>query len=133
MINDIQEAFESTRVAGVIAAGALDEVAKIIKPGISTNQIDKITLTQPISLQKTRIEIGPITGSATYTLKVNGVNLTVASVTNTTDLINGITQLFDANQILKNNLTLTSTPTTSSSESSTMEFLSKLYIQNKFL
>ena len=27
------EAFEKTRVAGSIAAGALDEVAKIVKPG----------------------------------------------------------------------------------------------------
>ena len=36
------EAFEKTRAAGSIAAGALDEVNKIIKPGISTNQIDKL-------------------------------------------------------------------------------------------
>ena len=42
MSNDIQEAFEGTRAAGIIAAGALDEVAKIIKPGITTNQIDAL-------------------------------------------------------------------------------------------
>ena len=42
MSKDIQEAFEGTRVAGKIAAGALDEVAKIIKPGITTNQIDNL-------------------------------------------------------------------------------------------
>ena len=42
MIKDFQEAFEKTRLAGLIAAGALDEVDKIIKPGISTNEIDKI-------------------------------------------------------------------------------------------
>ena len=42
MTYDIQESFEKSRIAGSIAAGALDEVAKIVKPGISTNEIDKI-------------------------------------------------------------------------------------------
>ena len=42
MINDYKEAFEKTKVAGLIAAGALDEVLKIIKPGIKTNQIDEL-------------------------------------------------------------------------------------------
>ena len=42
MSKDIQEAFSRTRVAGEIAAGALDEVAKTIKPGITTNQIDDL-------------------------------------------------------------------------------------------
>ncbi len=36
------EAFDGTRKAGVIASGALDEVAKIIRPGIKTNEIDKL-------------------------------------------------------------------------------------------
>jgi len=40
MTENIQESFSGTRIAGTIAAGALDEVAKIIKPGITTNQID---------------------------------------------------------------------------------------------
>jgi len=39
---DIKESFEKTRIAGSIAAGALDEVAKIIKPGIATDKIDNI-------------------------------------------------------------------------------------------
>jgi len=39
---DYKEAFEKTKVAGSIAAGALDEVNKIIKPGIATEQIDKL-------------------------------------------------------------------------------------------
>ena len=39
---DYKEAFEKTKIAGSIAAGALDEVNKIIKPGISTEQIDKL-------------------------------------------------------------------------------------------
>ena len=39
---DYKEAFEKTKVAGSIAAGALDEVNKIIKPGIPTKQIDKL-------------------------------------------------------------------------------------------
>ena len=42
MSEDFKEAFEKTKVAGSIAAGALDEVDKIIKPGISTDQIDSI-------------------------------------------------------------------------------------------
>ncbi len=42
MIENFKEAFEKTRVAGSVAAGALNEVSKIIKPGISTNEIDKI-------------------------------------------------------------------------------------------
>ena len=42
MSEDYKEAFEKTKVAGSIAAGALDEVNKIIKPGISTEWIDKL-------------------------------------------------------------------------------------------
>ena len=42
MTYDIQESFEKSRIAGSIAAGALDEVSKIIKPGISTDEIDKV-------------------------------------------------------------------------------------------
>ena len=37
---DYKEAFEKSRSAGKIAAGALDEVAKIAKPGTRTDQID---------------------------------------------------------------------------------------------
>ena len=42
MTNNIKESFEKSRIAGSIAAEALDEVAKIVKPGISTNDIDKL-------------------------------------------------------------------------------------------
>ena len=42
MNENLNEAFEKTRIAGSIAAGALDEVTKIIKPGISTEEIDKV-------------------------------------------------------------------------------------------
>ena len=42
MIYDIEETFKKSRIAGSIAAGALDEVAKIVKPGISTDEIDKV-------------------------------------------------------------------------------------------
>ena len=41
MNKNFKEAFEKTRIAGSIAAGALDEVSKIVRPGISTNEIDK--------------------------------------------------------------------------------------------
>ncbi len=39
---NIKESFEKTRIAGSIAAGALDEVSKIIKPGLSTKEIDDL-------------------------------------------------------------------------------------------
>ena len=39
---DIKESFEKTRIAGSIAASALDEVAKIIKPGIATDEINNL-------------------------------------------------------------------------------------------
>jgi methionyl aminopeptidase len=42
MNKDIKESFEKTRIAGSIAAGALDEVAKIIKPGVKTQEIDNL-------------------------------------------------------------------------------------------
>ena len=42
MSEDYKEAFEKTRVAGRIAAGALDEVAKIAKPGVRTEEIDNL-------------------------------------------------------------------------------------------
>ena len=37
MSSKIKESFEKTRIAGSIAAGALDEVNKIIKPGVTTS------------------------------------------------------------------------------------------------
>ena len=42
MNSSFKEAFEKTKIAGEIAAGALDQIDKIIKPGISTNELDKI-------------------------------------------------------------------------------------------
>ena len=36
------ESFEKTMIAGSIASGALDEVNNIIKPGLSTLEIDKL-------------------------------------------------------------------------------------------
>jgi methionyl aminopeptidase len=42
MTIDIKESFEKSRIAGSIAAGALDEVTKIVKPGISTDKIDQV-------------------------------------------------------------------------------------------
>ena len=41
MNKEFKEAFEMTRAAGSVAAGALDEVEKIIRPGITTDLIDK--------------------------------------------------------------------------------------------
>ena len=42
MTEEIQESFEKTREAGSIASGALDEVSKMLEPGVSTDQIDKL-------------------------------------------------------------------------------------------
>tara|TARA_Y100000591_G_scaffold268122_1_gene242296 strand:- start:685 stop:1434 length:750 start_codon:yes stop_codon:yes gene_type:complete len=42
MIEEFRESFEKTRIAGTIAAGALDEVSKIVKPGTQTSEIDKL-------------------------------------------------------------------------------------------
>jgi len=42
MSENFKEAFEKTKIAGAIASSALDEVSKILRPGISTDQIDKI-------------------------------------------------------------------------------------------
>ncbi len=45
MTDKILEAFAGTRKAGSIASAALDEVAKIVKPGVTTEQIDKLCYT----------------------------------------------------------------------------------------
>ena len=42
MSKNYKEAFEKTRLAGIVAARALDEVAKIAVPGIQTSKIDKL-------------------------------------------------------------------------------------------
>ena len=42
MDENILESFDKTRTAGSIAAAALDEVSKVIKPGISTEDIDAL-------------------------------------------------------------------------------------------
>ena len=42
MTDKMLEAFAGTRKAGAIASGALDEVANIVKPGITTEEIDKL-------------------------------------------------------------------------------------------
>ncbi len=42
MKENYKEAFEKTRSAGLIAANALREVAKIAKPGTKTSEIDKL-------------------------------------------------------------------------------------------
>ena len=42
MSENFRESFEKTKLAGTIAAGALDEVAKIAKPGTKTDEIDNL-------------------------------------------------------------------------------------------
>ena len=61
MTNKILEAFEGTRKAGSIASGALDEVAKIIKPGIKTkkliNYVLNLLMTTKLILRHYFIEV----------------------------------------------------------------------------
>jgi methionyl aminopeptidase len=42
MIKSYKDSFDKTKIAGKLAADTLDEVVPYIKPGISTNEIDKI-------------------------------------------------------------------------------------------
>jgi len=42
MDSNFKESFEKLRIAGRIASGALDEVYKIIKPGVNTDKIDNV-------------------------------------------------------------------------------------------
>jgi methionyl aminopeptidase len=42
MINNYKESFEQIKIAGVLAAKTLDEVTAFVKPGVSTDKIDKI-------------------------------------------------------------------------------------------
>ena len=42
MNSNFKSHLKKTKIAGSIASGALDEVEKIVKPGISTDEIDKI-------------------------------------------------------------------------------------------
>ena len=41
-MSEVIRSFWKTKIAGSIAAGALDEVDAMIKPGVSTEQINKI-------------------------------------------------------------------------------------------
>ena len=42
MINNYKESFEQMKIAGSIAAEALDEVTSFVQPGVSTKKLDKI-------------------------------------------------------------------------------------------
>ena len=42
MINNYKESFEQIRIAGSLAAETLDELTPYVKPGITTEKLDKI-------------------------------------------------------------------------------------------
>ena len=42
MSADYKESFEQIRIAGALAADALDEVTNYVKPGVTTSELDKI-------------------------------------------------------------------------------------------
>lgn len=42
MSNNYKESFEQIKIAGALAAGTLDEVTSYVKPGVTTNKLDKI-------------------------------------------------------------------------------------------
>ena len=69
-------------------------------------------------------------GTATFTLNLGTNVISVGNVTNTTSLVSKVTIAFNANNILKNNFTLTTTPT--SSGSSTLLFEAKNYTEHRF-
>ncbi|MDC0001052.1 gliding motility-associated C-terminal domain-containing protein [Flavobacteriaceae bacterium] len=94
------------------------------------NQIEKLTITHPNQYQETVFEVAQITGNATITIKINDISLTVTNVTNSTNFVNDIKTLFDADTTLVNALSITVTPT--GSGSSTLHFKSKAYQQNKY-
>ena len=42
MNNNYKESFEQIRAAGALAADTLDEITSFVKPGVTTNELDKI-------------------------------------------------------------------------------------------
>ena len=42
MNSNYKESFEQMKIAGALAAGALDEVTTYVKPGVTTDKLDKI-------------------------------------------------------------------------------------------
>ena len=94
------------------------------------NQIDIIEVTHPLQKQKTEYQVSMSAGIATFTLNLGGTVLSVGNVTNTTSLLSKITTEFNANNTLKNNFTLTTTPTNSGS--STLLFEAKNHTSHKF-
>ena len=44
MISDYKESFEQAKIAGSLAADTLDEITSYVKPGVTTNKLDKILL-----------------------------------------------------------------------------------------
>ena len=43
MNNNYKESFEQMKIAGSLAAETLDEVTSYVKPGVKTNELDKIS------------------------------------------------------------------------------------------
>ena len=52
MNNNYKESFEQIKIAGALAAGALDEVTSYVKPGVTTNKLDKISNKKKIAKRK---------------------------------------------------------------------------------
>ena len=48
MNNNYKESFEQIKIAGCLAAEALDEVTSYVKPGVTTDKLDKDTLNEII-------------------------------------------------------------------------------------
>ena len=42
MNNNYKDSFEQIKIAGVLAAETLDEIASHVKPGVTTDKLDKI-------------------------------------------------------------------------------------------
>ena len=42
MVNNYKESFEQMRIAGSLAADTLDEITSYVKPGVTTDKLNKI-------------------------------------------------------------------------------------------
>ena len=76
-------------------------------------QVNEISLTHPVVKQKFKFILGPVSGSASLTLRMGSLNLTGTTSGSLDDLVNSlITNYLDANnQSLRNSLTLVSSNT----------------------
>ena len=60
MNNNYKETFEQIKIAGYLAAEALDEVTSYVKPGVTTDKLDKICYDFIIEVFQNHVALLPI-------------------------------------------------------------------------